>query len=118
MRLLYLAAGFLFLALGVIGALLPVMPTTIFLILAAAAFARSSPRLEKKLLDHPRFGPALVRWRERGAIAPGAKLMASAGMAVGYAGFLAGARPGLPGTVAVGVAMAACGIFVLTRPDR
>jgi uncharacterized membrane protein YbaN (DUF454 family) len=72
MRTLYLLAGFVFLGLAVIGVLLPVMPSTIFVILAAGCFARSSPRLEKRMLDHPVFGPALIRWRERGAIAPGA----------------------------------------------
>ncbi len=48
--------------LGFIGALVPLMPTTIFLILAAWFFARSSPRLEAWLMHHPRFGATLRNW--------------------------------------------------------
>ncbi|WP_336297289.1 YbaN family protein [Sphingomonas sp. 7/4-4] len=67
-RALWLALGWFFVLLGFVGALLPLMPTTIFLILAVGCFARSSPRLEAWLLDHRRFGPSLRAWRENGAI--------------------------------------------------
>jgi uncharacterized membrane protein YbaN (DUF454 family) len=117
MRTLYLLAGFVFLGLAIVGAVLPVMPSTIFVILAAGCFARSSPRLERMILEHPVFGPALVRWRERGAISPAAKAMAVAGMSVGYVVFLATARPGVPALIAVGAIIAGCGVYVLTRPD-
>lgn len=76
-RHLYLIAGFLCLGLAVIGALLPVMPTTVFVIMAAYCFARSSPRLEAKLLNHPRFGPHITRWRANGAVSRGGKIAAS-----------------------------------------
>ena len=115
-RWLWLALGFLFVALGFIGALLPLLPTTIFLILAAACFARSSPRLEAWLLDHPRFGSTLRAWREDGAIGPRAKLMACGGMAIGYALFWWSARPSLAADLIVGLALAGCAAFVLTRP--
>ena len=52
MRWLWFTAGWLMVALGFIGALLPVMPTTIFLMMAVACFARSSPRFEHWLLSH------------------------------------------------------------------
>ncbi len=112
----WLALGFFFVALGAIGALLPLMPTTIFLILAAGCFARSSPRLEAWLLDHPRFGPTLRAWRRDRAIPRKAKWLACTGIAAGYAIFLATARPHWPLGVIVATAMAACALFILSRP--
>jgi uncharacterized membrane protein YbaN (DUF454 family) len=67
-RILYLWAGFASLGLGAIGAFLPLLPTVPFMILAAFCFARSSPALEARLLDHKHFGPHIRRWREHSAI--------------------------------------------------
>ena len=65
---LYLAGGFLSLLLGAIGMLLPLLPTTPFVILAAFCFARSSPRIESWLINHRQFGPHIRNWRHHGAI--------------------------------------------------
>src|SRR5687768_5672156 len=67
-RTIYLAIGLLSLLLGGIGLFLPLLPTVPFVILAAFCFARSSPRLEARLLSHPVFGPHIEAWRTRGAI--------------------------------------------------
>lgn len=67
-RAIYLACGFLSLGLGVVGMFLPLLPTVPFMILAAFCFARSSPTMEARLLEHRHFGPQIRRWRERGAI--------------------------------------------------
>ncbi len=81
MRPVWLAVGSGFLSLGLVGVVLPVVPTTPFLLIAAACFARSSPRLHGWLLDHPLFGPPIRDWQAHGAIRPRAKAMALASMA-------------------------------------
>lgn len=117
MRWLWFALGWLMVALGAIGALLPVMPTTIFLILAVACFARSSPAFERRLLEHPRYGPALRLWREQGAISRKGKLFAGAGMALGFVVFWWGAHPSWTLAAAVGLGVLASAAYVLSRPS-
>lgn len=116
-RWLYMFMGFFMLLLGIIGAVLPVMPTTIFIILAAWFFARSSPKFEARLLASPRFGPMIIKWRERGAIPPRAKLYASLGMTVGYGLFWWSARPGPLLASVVTIFMLGSAYYVLSRPS-
>jgi uncharacterized membrane protein YbaN (DUF454 family) len=75
-RALWLALGWASLVLAVIGALLPVMPTTVFLLVAAAAFARSSPRMERMLLENRFTGPVILSWRESRSIPARARTVA------------------------------------------
>lgn len=117
MRIVNLALGFIMLALGVIGAFLPVMPTTIFVILAAYFFARSSPRLEAWLVNHKQFGPHIVAWRRNRAISARGKIMSLSGMALGYAIFLIGAQPRLEIAAPVALFFIACATYVFMRPD-
>ncbi|MDH3215346.1 MAG: YbaN family protein [Candidatus Krumholzibacteria bacterium] len=63
-RVLLLMLGWVFVGLAVIGAVLPVVPTTPFLLVAAACFARSSPRFYKWILHSPVFGPTVRSWQE------------------------------------------------------
>ncbi|MGU3574189.1 YbaN family protein [Brucellaceae bacterium C25G] len=117
-RIIYLLLGFLMLALGIIGAFLPVMPTTIFIILAAWFFGRSSPAFEARLLAHPQFGPLLIKWREKGAVPVKAKFFACGGMAMGYAIFWWGAQPGRWLAIGVALFMLASALYVVSRPSE
>jgi uncharacterized protein len=75
-RWAWLAVGFTCLGLGFIGAFLPVMPTTVFILIAAYAFARSSPRFYAFLLRHRTFGPLIRNWRAGRGITARAKTTA------------------------------------------
>ena len=117
MRGIWLVLGLVFTAAGLIGAVLPLLPTTPFLILAAACFARSSPKLEARILNDPRFGPLVREWRARGAIPPRAKLLAIGGMAGGYAVFALTSKPDMPLALLVAALMGLVAIWILSRPS-
>jgi len=75
-KYLLILFGFLFVALGLIGALLPILPTTPFLLLALACFANSSPRFHQMLLHNRWFGNALQQWESDRSITRGSKVKA------------------------------------------
>lgn len=79
-RLFWLSVGLGALVLAAVGVLLPLIPTTPFVILAAFAFMKSSTRLHDWLVNHRVFGPMIVDWREYGAISRTAKRIAIASM--------------------------------------
>lgn len=85
LRALWVGAGLLALGTGIVGIVVPLLPTTPFVILAAFCFARSNPRLEAWLLRHPRFGPMIRAWRARRVIPLRAKQLAWTMMVVGSA---------------------------------
>lgn len=116
MRGIWLAMGGVFLGLGLLGVVLPVLPTTPFLLLAAGCFAKSSPRLHGWLLGHPVLGPPIRNWEENGAISRPAKRLAVGSMAAVFALSL---LLGLGWTVllAQGLLIAIGCAFILTRPD-
>ncbi|NVK23030.1 MAG: YbaN family protein [Kangiellaceae bacterium] len=73
-KLLYLMLGWLSVVLGIIGIILPVLPTTPFIILAAFLFGKGSPKARKWLIEHAHFGPIIEHWEREGAIAPKIKV--------------------------------------------
>ncbi|MCF6440916.1 YbaN family protein [Pseudoalteromonas luteoviolacea] len=76
----YLFGGIISLGLALIGAILPIMPTTVFLIIALWCFSKSSARLEHWLLTHPKFGHILSNWQKHQIVPKPAKFFAAAGM--------------------------------------
>ncbi len=85
MRIVWLCLGLLSICLGLIGVVLPLLPTVPFMLLAAFCFARSSERLNHWLLSHPHFGPAIIDWRERGAVSRRAKQLATVSIVAVFA---------------------------------
>lgn len=82
MKTFYHILGFIALGLGVIGAFLPIMPTTCFILLAAWCFSKSSDRWHHWLLSHKLFGPALQQWQQSRCIPYKAKLIATISMLI------------------------------------
>lgn len=115
LRPLAMLVGFICMGLGVVGAFLPLMPSTVFFICAAACFAYASPRLEAWLLSFEFISGPVRAWRERGAIGLPAKIMATIGMCVGFALFALGGA-GVWTLMAVAGVLALCAVFIWTRP--
>ena len=69
------------LVLAVVGAVLPVLPTVPFLLMAAWAAGKGWPALEARMLAHPTWGPPIRQWREHGAVPRRAKILAVTMMA-------------------------------------
>lgn len=97
------AAGFLSLGLGFLGVFLPVLPTTPFVLLAAACFAKSSPRMHKWLHDSALFGASLQRWEAHRCITRRNKIIAVVSIVVFGGSSLIFAVPNLIGQVVTGI---------------
>ena len=116
MRFVWLLLGLLSLALGAIGAFLPLLPTVPFLLLPAFFFARSSDRLHDWLIGHPFFGPPIIRWRERGSISRKAKLAATVSVVIAFGISLQlGVKPTVLAIQAI--VLIAVMVFIWTRPE-
>lgn len=116
-RFLWLVLGLLFTGLGVVGAFLPVMPTTVFLLIATFFFARSSPKFYNWLLNNRTFGPLIRDWRAGLGLPLRAKVLAVLliGMSVGSSILFVSVLwvQLMLAVIAVGVST-----YLLTRPTK
>jgi uncharacterized membrane protein YbaN (DUF454 family) len=115
-RLLYLCLAYGCLGLGAAGIFLPLLPTTPFLLVAAWAAARGSPRLEHWLHHHSPFAPILAAWREQRAVPLRAKWLACLLMAGSWL-FMLYIHSPWPALIFTGLLFTAVGAFLFTRPD-
>lgn len=106
----------IFVILGFIGALLPGMPTTVFLILAAWAASKGWPQMDAWLLNHPKYGPTLRAWRENGTVPRKAKWFASVMMLISAILMLFTNAPLLV-KVFTNLTMLAVSIWLWKRPE-
>src|SRR6056297_648377 len=116
MRFLWATLGLLRVGLGMLGVVLPLLPTVPFMLLAAFCFARSSERLHNWLLSHPQFGPAITDWQDRGAINARVKRISTLAIAAVFGlSVIMGVK-----TIILGIqALVLCCVllFIWTRPD-
>ena len=115
-RLIWLVTGFTAVAVGAVGVILPLLPTTPFLLVAAFAFARSSERLSNWLHEHRTFGPLIINWHRDGSIDPKAKRAAIAVIvATPVVTWLLDAPLWL--VVSQIIVLSGAAIFILSRPS-
>jgi uncharacterized protein len=114
----YLAVGWISVALGIIGVIIPILPTTPFLIVAVWAFSRSSPVFAERIRNHPVVGPYIRDWQDFGVIPVKAKILAC--LMMGTASLYLNTWSPAPAWVGIGatVIMGLIAVYVVTRPSR
>ncbi|OUS26390.1 hypothetical protein A9Q98_10745 [Thalassotalea sp. 42_200_T64] len=113
-RLIYLTVGFGFIALAVIGIVLPVLPTTPFLLVAAACFAKSSTRCHQWLLNNKVFGQIIHHWQTSRCIPQKAKIFAILSILLFGSFSVIIAVPNIYGKVATSLLLC-IGLYVVLR---
>lgn len=116
MKLMLRTLGAAAAGVGFVGAFVPLLPTTPFLLIASWAFLRSSPALAQRLHEHPLLGPYLREWAARRAIPRSVKVMGVASIGASLAGVYHLADPGLASVLGGWALIAAAG-YVGTRPS-
>lgn len=112
----YLVIAYVSVALGVVGAFLPLLPTTPFLLLSAWCAARGSPALHRWLYAHPSIGATLIAWEQKRAVSRQAKWFACLFMSISWLIMYFQTSGWIVPTV-TGVLFVAMSAFLLTRPE-
>ena len=108
--------GFTSVGIGIVNAFIPLMPTTVFLLIGAWALGKSSPEWRARLIAHPRFGRALRDWEDGRRVSCRGKRMAAAGMALGWLLLLLWQGLGWA-SLLVGVLLAGIAFWLWRRPE-
>jgi uncharacterized protein len=116
-KILLFTLGWISFVLGVIGAFLPILPTTPFLILSAYLFSKSSPKFHAWILKLPMAGEAIREWREERVIRPRAKVLCSIMLLLSIGIIWKFANVHLSIKVIASLIMVSVGMFVVTRPS-
>ncbi|GLK87472.1 YbaN family protein [Pseudomonas turukhanskensis] len=117
LRWLWLALAYLSLGLAVLGVIIPGLPTTEFVLLAAWAASRSSPRLAAWLENQRVFGSLLRNWRDGGVITRHTKLMASLSMLVALLIMVLTVNH-LPSVAFAALGMSVGATWIWSRPEQ
>ena len=116
-RYIYMGIGFFFVGLAAVGVVLPVLPTTPFLIVAAWAFSKSSQRFHTWLYTHRIYGPYIIAWNEHRVIPRFAKILAIVFMAMGWAIFTFTIATTWLWPTVIGVGEICVAIYILSKPS-
>lgn len=117
-RVALLVLGLVCTGLGIAGIILPGLPGTVFLLIAAWAFSRSSERFHLWLYEHPRFGRTVREWHAYRVIPVRAKAAALAMMATTAVGLVLLSDGDWQLPAISGAIMAAVAVWIVTRPSR
>jgi uncharacterized protein len=117
-RYLYLGLGWLCLGLGFLGIIMPILPTTPFLLVAVWAFSRSSPELAERIRNHRTAGPFVCAWQDHGVIPPLGKVLAVIMMSAMALYLLAWSAAPLWAAIAACAVMVLIAVYVVSRPSR
>ena len=117
-RHIYLVLGFFFFVVGLVGVVLPVLPTTPFMLLALWAFSNSSERFHDWLYHHPTFGKPLQDWSQYGVVPKRAKISALVVMSISLAVMITFTQAHWSIIIATFCLMGIGATFILTRPSH
>lgn len=118
MKAVYFSLGWIFFSLGAIGVILPVLPTTPFMLLALWSFSRSSNRFHNWLYNHRFFGPSLQQWSRYRVIPLPAKIMSISFMSLSMLYMSFYSPVGIVVKMLIAALMLYGAWFILTKPSH
>lgn len=114
----FLTLGWICVGMGSLGIIMPVLPTTPFLLVAVWAFSKASPELAERIRSHPRYGRYILAWERHGVIPNAAKVLAVLMMAGSFAWLYWGTDAPVPVKIVIGVLLLGVAMYITTRPGH